>query len=673
MGRRHAKQKRPRSGGSARPRRDELEGTLHVIRPGAARVEASEGTFTVARGSLNGGMDGDRVRVTLKRRRGVEPQAIVRVVLERATTSFVGTFGIAGPLGVVAPLDDRIGHDFFVLPDDEGPRRHGVREGDVAVARILAYPSRHEAGVATIERSLGSPDGLDMTIERIIASHGLATRFGEAALTEARYMRADVDASLASLPARRDLRDMACVTIDPADARDFDDAMSCELTSDGGYRLGVHIADVTHYVPWGSSVDLEARARTCSAYLADRVLPMLPEQLSNDVCSLRPGEDRLAMSVLVTLDANGEVVATEACASAIRSRARLTYDEADALLGGEEPTPASPLTDEGLADMLRSLDKLAGLRREVRRRRGAVDFEGVEAKVTLDGDGVPTGVRVRSRTRATSLVEEAMLVANEAVASMLAGHEGELPTAFRVHEQPSPDALAQTLPVLRELEVLRPGEEAAVRAGDPFRIQAALARAKGTAAEIPVNAMLLRAMKRAVYLPRNDGHYALGARAYCHFTSPIRRYPDMCVHRALKVLLGVGADAGFDRRAVRAASRLMPRLCRTCSDGERVADAAARESQAVKMAELYQGRIGERCSGVVVGVERFGLFVRLDDTCAEGLLPTRALGNEWLAYDERRLMLTGEESGRVWYLGKRVAVEVSGCSPEKGRIDFRIP
>lgn len=713
MAAKRGKRAKARDKASTRKHRGAIEGRLVVARPGSAYVETAEGTFAVARGGLNGGMNGDLASVTLARRGPGEPLATVRSVVSRACVRFVGTFGQAGPLGAVVPLDERIRHDFFVLPDDESPQRAGVREGDVVVARILTYPSRHEAGVVTVERSLGTPDGLDMCVERIVASHDLATSFSAGALEQAEGICADVAGALASEPKRRDLRDLTCVTIDPKTARDFDDAVSCARTREGGYLLGVHIADVTHYVRWDTPIDLEARARGCSAYLVDRVLPMLPERLCNDVCSLVPNEDRLAMSVLVRLDAAGEVVSAEACASAIRSRARLAYDDVDALLSfahaekgtpvaedapDAAPAPAGPdapangsdalardatavagpdanapaLTPQ-LAAMLRDLDELAALRRRVRRARGSVDFEGVEAKVELDGSGVPTGVAVRRRTRATSLVEEAMLVANEAVAGMLAGHEDELPAAFRVHEQPSPDSLSRTVAPLRELEAIRPAEEGALRAGDPFAIQRVLERARGTSAEIPANALLLRAMKRAVYLPRNDGHYALGARAYCHFTSPIRRYPDMCVHRALKALLGMEEDCGWGRREMREAAALMPQLCRTSSERERAADAAGRESQAAKMAELYQRHVGERFSGVVVGVERYGLFVRLDDTCAEGLVPTRALGDGWFAYDEARMTLTGESTGRVWRLGRRVVVEVAGCNPARGHIDFRIP
>jgi ribonuclease R len=673
--RRHKNQYQ-RHAGPTRGRHAALTGTLHVARPGSATVETAEGTFLVARGGLREGMDGDTATVVLVKRGPGEPQAVVQGVLTRACERFVGTFEVAGPLGAVVPLDERIRRDFFVLPDDKSAEKLGVAEDDVVEARILTYPSRYEAGVVTVERRVGRPEGLDLPIERIIASHGLAVRFGEAALAEAEAIEDDAAAVLAAQAWREDLRGLLCVTVDPATAKDFDDAVSCERTEAGGYRLGVHIADVTHYVRWGSSIDFEARARTCSVYLADRVLPMLPERLSDDVCSLRPGVDRLAMSVLIELDARGEVLGSRACASVIRSKARLCYDDVDALFEGRVSAgelACEPGADAArVAEMLRELDELAGLRAEVRRRRGSVDFEGVEAKVLLADDGTPTGVSVRHRTRATSLVEEAMLLANEAVAGMLAGREESLPCAFRVHEAPSPDSLMSTVPVLRELELLRAGEADRLCAGDPFAIQAVLGRAKGTAAEAPANALLLRAQKRAIYLPRNDGHYALGARAYCHFTSPIRRYPDVTVHRALKALLGHGGEAGYDKAGRKAAGELMPQLCRTSSERERIADTAARDSQKVKMAELMEAYVGESFSGVVTGVARYGLFVRLDETCAEGLLPIRALGEEWFAYDEGRMCLTGEASGRTWHLGQRVAVTVAGCVPEKGQIDFTL-
>lgn len=665
----HRRGRAHRSQRDVRHVRSTVSGTLRVTRPDSATVETAEGTFQVARGGLREGMNGDVVAVSLVRSSGSEPRAYVQSVVSRATSTFLGTFGVAGPLGVVVPLDERIRRDFFVLPDDIAPAREGVAEGDVVVARILGYPTRREAGVVTVDRRVGSSAELDMDVEAVIASYDLPTAFPARVLEQADQVTADVEAALADDPLREDLRDVVCMTIDPATARDFDDAVSCRRLDDGGYELGVHIADVTHYLPWDSPMDLEARGRTCSVYLADRVLPMLPERLSNDVCSLRPDADRLAMSVTMRLSSVGALLSSHAAPSVIRSRARLDYDHVERVLEGVD-APSTLVPDASLSGLLatelRLLDELAGKRTELRHARGAIDFDTQEAKVDLDEKGRPVGVTVRGKTRATSLVEEAMLLANETVARMLA--DAEVPAAFRVHESPSPDSLATTLPVLRELDLARGDELERVHAGDPFAIQDVLARAEGTPASFLAGTLLLRAMKRAVYLPTNLGHYALGAKAYCHFTSPIRRYPDDVVHRALKALLLRQADDPIQREC----AALLPQLCRTCSDRERVADAAERASQKVKMAELYLGRIGRSYPGVVVGCERFGLFVRLDDTGAEGLLPVRALGGEWFSFDEARMTLTGEESGHVWRPGVRIVVTVTGAKPTRGQIDLAL-
>ena len=662
---------RRRGQGRQRQRRSqELAGTLVVSRPGVAFVETAEGTFDLVRHGQREAMNGDGVQVSLvSGGRGGVPRAVVRAVTERATQTFLGRFSTAGPLGAVTPLDVRLGRDFFVVPEDRSPSRLGVGEGDVVVARITEYPTRASSAVVTIERRVGSADELDLNVETVVASFGLPGEFSSRVLEEAAGIEAHVSESLAADPHRRDLRGVLCVTVDPSDARDFDDAVSARRLPDGGFELGVHIADVSHYVTPGCPMDNEARRRTCSAYLVDRVIPMLPERLCNDVCSLRPGEDRLAMSVLVRLDRHGRVSGAQATASAIRSAARLTYDEVDALLEGRAGEGELPCDRDRAADvaaLLGTLDEIRALREGVRRRRGAIDFETVEPKVTLDGEGHPTGVSVRRRTRATGLIEEAMLVANECVATMLA--ERDVPAAFRVHERPAPDDLRATIQPLRELGLVDAQVAAGLVAGDPFAVQDVLLRAHGTAAAAMANALLLRAQRRAVYLPRNEGHYALGASAYCHFTSPIRRYPDVLVHRALKALLAGRPDG----REMRTQAEALPQLCRTCSERERAADAAARASQKVKMAELYAGRVGERLSGVVSGCASFGLFVTLDETYAEGLVPVRALGHEWYAFDEARLTLTGEATGEVWGLGRRVAVEVTGVDVTRGRIDLAL-
>lgn len=656
----HGNRRRGRSGG---PRRQHhtLTGTLVVSRPGAAHVETPEGDFELVRHGQREAMNGDEVEVAIIEQRGRAPRAVVRSVITRAVETFLGTYAVLGPLGAVRPLDARIGHDFFVVPDDPSPERLGVGEGDVVVARITEYPTRKSSAVVTLERRVGAAGEVDLNVESVIASFGLPGDFSPSVLGQAEKIAADVESALAQEPARRDLRDELCVTVDPADARDFDDAVGARRLPEGGYELAVHIADVTHYVAPDTPIDNEAKRRTCSAYLVDRVIPMLPERLSNDVCSLRPGEDRLTMSVIVRLDARGNVTRARMCPSAICSAARLSYDEVDAFLAGSALPPS-----EKIGELLRALDEIRALRERVRAERGAIDFETVEARVTLDDSGRPTGVSVRRRTHATGLIEEAMLVANECVAKRLA--DVEAPAAYRVHEPPAPDDLKACVQPLRELGLLDGKAVSGVLAGSPFAIRDVLDAARDTPAAPMANALLLRAQRRAVYLPANEGHYALGAPAYCHFTSPIRRYPDVLVHRALKALLA----GRIEGREMRAQATALPQLCRTCSERERTADGAARATQKVKMAELFSEKVGERFSGVVSGCASFGVFVTLDDTYAEGLVPIRALGDEWFAYDEARLTLTGEESGEVWRLGRRVVVEVVDTNVPRGQIDFAL-
>lgn len=692
MGRgRHSKNGRR---GPARSRRlPGLTGTVRVY-DARAEVETAEGVYRLGSRSMREAMPGDRVYVSLHRGKGGARRAVVEHVIDRAVAAIVGVFEPAGPLGAVRPLDARIKQDFFVLPADDSPRRLGVEPGDIVSARIVDYPSRTESGVVTLERRIGDANEPSLGIECVMARYGLVDGYPQAAVDEAASLAVDVEGALAD-PLRRDIRDRFAITIDPVDARDFDDAISVARTVRGGWMLGVHIADVSHYVDWESAIDLEARRRSTSVYLADRVLPMLPERLCNDLCSLRPDEDRLAFTVDIELDAQGRVRTYEPYPSAIRSRVRMDYGAADALLREGEPDGAAlDAAARGRAELaveaarangvdlrafLRNADALARARREIRRKRGSIDFDTPEVHVLLDEAGMPVDIVTRERTAATSLVEEAMLLANECVAEFLA--DRDLVSAYRVHEDPSPDSLASAAKTLTELGAVEGGLAAGIMLGDPRAINAAVEDAAGTAFAPQVNALLLRAQQRAVYKSHNEGHYALGARAYCHFTSPIRRYPDLIAHRVLKVALAkheLGKKEALVRaprltgKGPQALEAICPQLCRQASDNERAADAAANASQKVKVAQLYASRIGERDTGTVSWISDLGAFVRLDATGAEGLVRMNALGAEWWDFDDVRLTLTGESTGTRVGLGCRVVVEVASVNVLRGHLDLKL-
>ena len=692
MGRgRHSKNGRR---GPARSRRlPGLTGTVRVY-DARAEVETAEGVYRLGSRSMREAMPGDRVYVSLHRGKGGARRAVVEHVIDRAVAAIVGVFEPAGPLGAVRPLDARIKQDFFVLPADDSPRRLGVEPGDIVSARIVDYPSRTESGVVTLERRIGDANEPSLGIECVMARYGLVDGYPQAAVDEAASLAVDVEGALAD-PLRRDIRDRFAITIDPVDARDFDDAISVARTVRGGWMLGVHIADVSHYVDWESAIDLEARRRSTSVYLADRVLPMLPERLCNDLCSLRPDEDRLAFTVDIELDAQGRVRTYEPYPSVIRSRVRMDYGAADALLREGDPDGAAlDAAARGRAELaveaarangvdlrafLRNADALARARREIRRKRGSIDFDTPEVHVLLDEAGMPVDIVTRERTAATNLVEEAMLLANECVAEFLA--DRDLVSAYRVHEDPSPDSLASAAKTLTELGAVEGGLAAGIMLGDPRAINAAVEDAAGTAFAPQVNALLLRAQQRAVYKSHNEGHYALGARAYCHFTSPIRRYPDLIAHRVLKVALAkheLGKKEALVRaprltgKGPQALEAICPQLCRQASDNERAADAAANASQKVKVAQLYASRIGERDTGTVSWISDLGAFVRLDATGAEGLVRMNALGAEWWDFDDVRLTLTGESTGTRVGLGCRVVVEVASVNVLRGHLDLKL-
>lgn len=650
-------------------------GVLVSRAEGYGFVATAEGEYFVPHSAMAGAFDGDLVELAPISRKGASkgdgragtragaagegaglPAARVLRVIDRAHDTVVGRYEVAEPFGVVVPADPRIPYDVFTLRSDYPD----VPDGALVRVRIAQFPTRKSAATGHIEEVIAdAADEVRVGVDLIVARHKLETVFSDGALAEA--AAAVLDAEGALVAGYRDLTERFVFTIDPADAKDFDDALSLDYLEDERlWRLGVHIADVSHYVPWNSSVDLDARRRATSVYLADRVIPMLPPALSDELCSLKPGEVRRSMTADLYLNDAGEFVRADFYPALIRSDARLAYNEADAILLDYKEAVA---VGGDLAWRLVQCSRLAGLREAARTRAGGIDFATTEAKVALDGEGRPVDIVLRRKTDATRLVEEAMILANEAVAGCL--ETRGFPCLFRVHEPPAADALGSLIPVFQEFPWFTRPMEARLVAGDARTIQEILAASADRSEGELVSSLLLRAMKRAVYRPDNLGHYGLASEAYCHFTSPIRRYPDLVVHRMLRAALTRRPEK-FDQEVA-----ALPWIAEHSSDMERVADTAARQSQELKMAEYLSAFTGQAFSGVVSGVASYGLYVRLDCT-AEGILPVRALGEEYFAFDPVRYTLTGEESGRVFRLGQRVPVVLKSVDVPTAALEFAL-
>lgn len=657
--------------------RSNPRGRLDVRRGGYGFVQTAEGEYFIPHKKMRGAFPDDIVEIAPVNDGGRygrtpgkgERKRVARVVrvVERAHNQLVGYFHRAEPFGVIEPVDPRVQHDIFTQLA-EHPE---IPDGAVVRVAITTWPDRNTAATGTVVEVIGDEDDERVPIDLIVARHKLETSFSEAAMAQADAAEVDAEGALAE--GYRDLRDRFIFTIDPADARDFDDAVSVEPIKPDSWRVGVHIADVSHYVPWGSAIDLDARKRATSTYLVDRVIPMLPEKLSNDVCSLRPDEDRRTMTVDMVVDKRGKVVSAEAYPALIRSRARLTYDEAQQFLDAGSEIDAGnefqqlkriPGVDSTeLQSRILLLSRIAKQREALRREAGGLDFDTVEAKVRLDAEGHPTGIDLREKTDATQLIEEAMIMANEAVARML--RDAGFPCLYRVHEKPAHDSLEGLVPVLQEFDWFKRVDAARFMAGNPHAVGAVLDACKNRPEAALVTTLVLRSMKRAVYSPDLSEHYGLASSAYAHFTSPIRRYPDLVVHRMLRALLTKRPEK-FDQEVANLAF-----LAEHSSEMERVAEQAARESQEVKIVELMEEHIGETFSALISGVATFGLFVRLDNT-AEGVVEMADLGHEYFILDPVRHMLTGSDTGKQFRLGRRIAVRLVEADRRTRQLRFRL-
>lgn len=645
-------------------------------------VQAAEGEYFVSSHDMNGAFDGDLVELAPISRKGARrgagrhagdtqgpgerPAARVLRVLERAHDTVIGRYEVAEPFGVVVPEDTRIPYDIFTMRADSPD----VQDGSLVRVRIVQFPSRSTAATGVVEEVIGMEDDARIGIDLIVAKNKLETEFSNAAIEQACAARLDELGALAE--GYRDLRERFVFTVDPADARDFDDAVSldvldefavCGMAPRGAkWRLGVHIADVAHYVSWDSSLDLDARRRATSVYLADRVIPMLPHELSNDLCSLKPHELRRSMTVDLYLDSAADVVGYEIYPALIQSAARLTYEQAQAMLE-DSFGDAGDLPLAQLSERLKLLSSVAKKRSAKRKQAGGIDFATVEAKVKLDEEGIPVDIILRRKTDATELIEEAMILANETVASHLESRE--FPCMYRVHERPSADALDALLSVFQEFPWFTEDMALRLMTGNPRTIQSILDASSGRSEEELVSSLVLRSMKRAVYKTENDCHYGLASKAYAHFTSPIRRYPDLVAHRMLKAQLGKRPEKfGSEVSA-------MPWIAKHSSEMERIADAAARESQELKIIEYLERFVGKSFSGVISGVATYGLYVRLDNT-AEGFLPVRMLGGEYFSFDPRRWCLCGQDTGKSYRLGQRVAVVLIAADARERKLEFRL-
>lgn len=616
-------------------------------------------------------MHGDKVVVRLnrgrKKFRATEKVSgrVIRI-LERANETIVGTLQKTRHFHYVIPDDPRFIHDIYTRPG------LNAQVGDKVVVKLDEWRSRHVNPEGEIVERLGKADAPGVDIMAIIRKHNLPTRFSDQTLAEADRIPEKIPA--AELKRRLDLREKFIVTIDPDDAMDFDDAVHVDELPGGGWRLGVHIADVSHYVLPGSALDREARARANSVYLVDRVLPMLPEKLSNNLCSLRPREDRLTQSCLIEFTSKLAVRKAEFALSVIRSRHRLTYKEAFARLqsGVEAAVPAAKRhasgTDATTADELtRELKKmwrLAGALRRQRFAQGSLDLDFPEVKVRLDRNGRPIHIEKIHYDISHQLIEEFMLAANEAAARHI--WRLQIPCVYRVHEDPD-------LEKLRDFRAY--AQSFGYKVGDVSdrrELQKLLEAVRDKPEEYAINLALLRSLKKARYSPNPLGHYGLAKKFYTHFTSPIRRYADLIVHRTLLSVMGGGHSPDRSRRyGVEELARISEHISRL----ERVADEAEEESVELKKLEYFQQQLMsgklDVLEAVVCGVRNFGIFVELPDTLVQGLVHVSTLEDDFYHYDEQRERLVGKRSKRVIQIGDRLKVQVERVDMFKRQIDFR--
>jgi ribonuclease R len=624
-------------------------------------ADRREADLFVPRSGMHGALDGDVVLAREERARGRARRddrisGTVVEVLQRARERIVGRFDTEEGRLVVFPYDPRIDAIVRVPPE----KTAGASRGEIVEVLLTAFPDRRRIAQGIVEERIGFLGEPGVDVEIVVRSHNLPHRFPEQVVAEAEAYPDEVDPREAQ--EREDFRHHRIVTIDGETARDFDDAVEVERTP-SGYRLGVHIADVSHYVAPGTLLDDEARGRGTSVYFPGRVVPMLPEKLSNGLCSLNPGVDRLVVSAIIDFDEAGRVQGARFVRGIIRSLERMTYTEVARLLA--EPTVADEIRYGALLPDFRLMGELAEHLRRRREARGAIDFDLPDADVILDNAGVIVGIVPEVRNVAHRIIEEFMLAANEAVARHM--HFAAQPAIYRVHDRPDPDRLVELREILASFDLELKGDLAEV---PPSEFRRLLLAIEGRPEERLLTDLLLRAQQKAVYAEECRGHYALAAPFYCHFTSPIRRYPDLVVHRMLTRLLAEGRPVAPDEREEWQAR--FAEVAREASERERRAADAEREALLWKKIVFLKDKIGRSFDAFVTGVAPFGVFVTLAEFFVEGLVPVQALGNDFFVYEEKWHRLRGRSSGAVFRLGDLIRVVLTSIDEVKRRVDFRL-
>ena len=641
--------------------RPAVTGILSKHKKGFGFVIPDEGSFDrdifISPSDMNGAMEGDRVEVDLIPEYLWEqsPQGIITRVTDRKLKEVAGFFDKGKKFGFVVPVDRKHNEDIYI------PKKafSGAKNGDIVVAAITGYPDRKnsaEGKITGILARAGEPGG---DIKAIIRQRGLFFTFPSKAAAQAKAIsKAGVGEQ--DMAGRRDLRGENIITIDGADSKDFDDAVSVKRLDNGNFLLGVHIADVSHYIGEDSPLDKEALKRGNSVYIINQVVPMLPKELSNGICSLNEGEDRLTLSVDMEITPAGDITEHNIYESVIRSKHRMVYTDVSDIIENDDRELAAKYSD--IYDMLIDMKELAQILRNKREAAGSLDFDLDEAYITLDEKGVPVSVNLCERRTANRMIEEFMLAANKTVAEQFFWLE--LPFVYRVHEKPDAEKMQEFRTFLMGLSIRLKGEGGNIH---PKALNEVLEQVAGTSYENVVNTVMLRSMKKAFYSTECEGHFGLSMKYYCHFTSPIRRYPDLIIHRIIKEYL----HGGIDDERIAVLSKKTQEAAETSSVTERAAIELERDVEKMKKAQYMSYHIGESFEGVISGITGYGMYVELENTI-EGLVRLDRMYDDYYDSYPEQYRIVGQRTNKVYSLGQRVTVIVSDADYYEGTIDFRL-